>query len=982
EEEDDEDGALGDFIVDNEAELASAEQDALRHRSAARSAVFHDDETLDADAIEAQLRERYSGYGRASMKAPGPRTGGDGEWTPARLLIPGISDPHLWMARCVPGKERDVVFAAARRVFQWASSGKFNGVYSVFSRDGLSGYVYVEARNLADAQAALEGISGAFAFRMTLVPIDDMVDVVKIKAQQSRLNPGAWVRVKRGNYAGDLAQVVAVIEASEAVEVRLLPRIDYAHEGRAAKGARPAPRLFSVEEAQRADPRGLSSRQNEILWRGDRFVGGYLHKDMRVASLQTADVSPTLDEIARFAAGDAGEDGDEQAAIAALASQAAAASLDLSGVAASGNFQPGDVVEVVDGDLAGVVGTVRSVDGDGTVRVAPELGGLRRGAVMGFPVRQLRKRFRTGDHVQVQAGRLRGATGMVLAVADAVVTVYTDVDKAEIRVLSKDLRVSSDVASAALGAPGAQGRGGIQVHDLVQLDAGQVAVVLTAARDTVTVLDDRGEPRTLPLTAVRAARGGFERSGVDFNGAALRRGDHVREVGGQQRSGSVLQVTRFATFVLPRDAPADAVFAVRTRQLESLSARATAALEPYATRVDRTAPGVRGRGRGGAAVRGGRVGALRGRDPLVGKTVVATRGPYKGYVGIVKDAAATSARVELHTSARVVNIDKDKLAVRLPSGDTVPAVDFATNSGGGGGGRPPPAAAVTSSSGGGWGAPSARGSSGGYNAPSSGAGGWDVGGSSSAGGWDAAPASSNSGGGGWGAAPASSNSGGWATGGSAATPSSGSGGGGGWDMGTAAAATTPGASSNWGTPAAAPSNWATPAAGSSTAPSNWGTPAPLTPGALPQTPGGPYETPSYYDAPTPAAAPSTNDDSSNGNSGGGFFSWAVPRVLVELGSSGQQRATIRDISTDRASATLVLEHGGSQRVDRASVARMDVRPVRAEKRDRVVVIRGSRRGALGTMVGRDGSEAFFQPDGDSSWHSEPLRNLAVYSDKY
>ncbi|KAJ1758602.1 transcription elongation factor spt5, partial [Coemansia sp. RSA 1824] len=257
EEEDDDEGALEGFIVDNDDELAIAERDALRHRSEARPAMFQD-ETMDADAIEAQLRERYSGYAASGKRGAAPAI--DAEWVPQRLIIPGINDPHLWMARCSAGKERDIVLAAARRVLQWASSGKFNGVYSIYCRDGLSGYIYVEARSQADAQSALEGIPGAFAFKQTLVPIEDMVDVVKVKSQAPKLNPGSWARVRRGNYAGDLAQVVSVIESSDAVEVRLLPRLDYNAEGRSKKhGTRPPQRLFSVEDAQRADSRTLSS---------------------------------------------------------------------------------------------------------------------------------------------------------------------------------------------------------------------------------------------------------------------------------------------------------------------------------------------------------------------------------------------------------------------------------------------------------------------------------------------------------------------------------------------------------------------------------------------------------------------------------------------------------------------------------------------------------------------------------------------------
>ncbi|KAJ2845685.1 transcription elongation factor spt5, partial [Coemansia erecta] len=509
EEEDDDEGALGDFIVDNEAELATAEKDALRHRSAVRPPVFHDDETLDADAIEAQLRERYSGYAASGGRgAAAPAM--DSDWVPQRLIIPGINDPHLWMAKCAGGKERDATLAAARRVLEHGAAGqRFRNVFSVFCRDGLSGYLYVEAKSQADVQAVLDGIPGVFTSKLVLVPISDMVDVVKVKAHTTKINPGSWVRIRRGNYAGDLAQVVSVIESSEAIEVRMLPRLDYDGEGRGGgRGTRPPQRLFSVEEAQRADARTLTSRQNEILWKGDRFINGYLHKDIRAASLQTENVNATLEEIAKFAAGEAGEDGDEQAAIAALASQAAAASVsgaadgieEANGLSAA-DLVPGELVEVVEGDLAGVTGVVRSIENDNVVRVVPELGSLMRGmrgGAMSFPARHLRKRFGVGDHVKVLNGRHRNETGMVLEVADAVVTIHTDISKSQIRVLTKDLRITSDVSTASAGGgSGDQGAiVGLDIHDLVHLEGKQMGIVLKADRDSLTVLDDHNNMRT------------------------------------------------------------------------------------------------------------------------------------------------------------------------------------------------------------------------------------------------------------------------------------------------------------------------------------------------------------------------------------------------------------------------------------------------------------------------------------------------------
>ena len=48
---------------------------------------------------------------------------------------------------------------------------------------------------------------------------------------------------------------------------------------------------------------------------------------------------------------------------------------------------------------------------------------------------------------------------------------------------------------------------------------------------------------------------------------------------------------------------------------------------------------------------------------LIGKTVRITQGPYKGYVGIVKDATDATARVELHTKCQTISVDLVRLTV-------------------------------------------------------------------------------------------------------------------------------------------------------------------------------------------------------------------------------------------------------------------------------------------------------------------------------
>lgn len=64
-----------------------------------------------------------------------------------------------------------------------------------------------------------------------------------------------------------------------------------------------------------------------------------------------------------------------------------------------------------------------------------------------------------------------------------------------------------------------------------------------------------------------------------------------------------------------------------------------------------------GGGRGGGSGRG-RV--ARDRD-IIGTTIKITRGPFKGNIGIVKDATQSTARIELHTSCQTISVDRNNI---------------------------------------------------------------------------------------------------------------------------------------------------------------------------------------------------------------------------------------------------------------------------------------------------------------------------------
>ncbi|ORY05248.1 transcription elongation factor Spt5 [Basidiobolus meristosporus CBS 931.73] len=615
-------------------------------------------EEIDAEEVAARLQTKY---GRSHTRNV---YRGDTEHVPQRFLVPSVEDPNLWMIKCKPGKERDIIMTMMRRCFDKELTDNPLQIISAFARDSLKGYVYVEARKQAHVQQAVDKITDLFAFKLTLVPIGEMVDVINVQKKEADLIPGGWVRLKRGNYSGDLAQILEIADTQESVRVKLIPRLDFTQEKKKSAAFRPPQKLFNPKDVEKLDrskpvfpkPKGYFLYGNEL------FKDGYLEKDVKITSLVTEFVNPTLDEITRFSNG--GVD-DERG-------------LDLSTLGNSGivaQFQPGDHVEVTEGDLINLHGVVESVEND-IVMIIPQDRRLLEEHLK-FPARQLRKRFAQGEHVKVINGRFSGETGLIIKVEDNVVTMLSDVSMTQVTVFSKDLREAAEVAS------GVSGVGSHELHDFVQLDPQTVGVIIKIDRDTCRILDQNGNVRNIQPHQISSSRDSRKAVAVDSQGNNIRVGDQVKEIDGEKRQGTVLHIYRLFAFLRSREILENSgVFVARTRQLLSTSSRpgqrqSSTTLNPSVMNnfAIPTAPRGRGRERG----RGGMMGRGRGRggrDKLISQTVTVISGPYKGYLGIVKDTSDDQARVELHTNSKIISVDKTTLEIKDRSGTGISITDF------------------------------------------------------------------------------------------------------------------------------------------------------------------------------------------------------------------------------------------------------------------------------------------------------------------
>lgn len=120
------------------------------------------------------------------------------------------------------GRERELIMSISRKAIVQNLS-----ITSAFQRDSFHGYLYLEARSEAHVREAVHGLIGVYVSSTPmLVPIEEMPDLLKSRKKETPIAIGGWVRIKRGTYKGDLAQVDDVPETTDYVTLKLVPRID------------------------------------------------------------------------------------------------------------------------------------------------------------------------------------------------------------------------------------------------------------------------------------------------------------------------------------------------------------------------------------------------------------------------------------------------------------------------------------------------------------------------------------------------------------------------------------------------------------------------------------------------------------------------------------------------------------------------------------------------------------------------------------
>lgn len=175
-------------------------------------------------------------------------------------LLPGVKDPNLWTVKCKIGEERATAISLMRKFIAYQFTDTPLQIKSVVAPEHVKGYIYVEAYKQTHVKQAIEGVGNLRLgyWNQQMVPIKEMTDVLKVVKEVANLKPKSWVRLKRGIYKDDIAQVDYVEPSQNTISLKMIPRIDYDRIkarmslkdwfAKRKKFKRPPQRLFDAEK--------------------------------------------------------------------------------------------------------------------------------------------------------------------------------------------------------------------------------------------------------------------------------------------------------------------------------------------------------------------------------------------------------------------------------------------------------------------------------------------------------------------------------------------------------------------------------------------------------------------------------------------------------------------------------------------------------------------------------------------------------------
>lgn len=253
---------------------------------------------------------------------------------------------------------------------------------------------------------------------------------------------------------------------------------------------------------------------------------------------------------------------------------------------------------------------------------------------------------------------------------------------------------TSDLQICKETATGVDSTGQYQLKDLVNVAADKVGVVIRIEKERLHILNMDGKVQIVQVQSVTKRRINRNATALDSQNNNLNVGDIVNVVDGPRanQQGQIKHIYRHFVFIFSRTLTENGgLFVCKARNL--LLAGGTSKISsvpaanplnaPYMSPRVMASPSPHTSSSGSSSIHSNSPASSGGRTPtstggggkapfassnnirrdtsLIGQTVRISQGPYKGYVGIVKDATESTCKIELHSKCQTITVDRNRI---------------------------------------------------------------------------------------------------------------------------------------------------------------------------------------------------------------------------------------------------------------------------------------------------------------------------------
>uniref|UniRef100_A0AC35TMJ0 KOW domain-containing protein n=1 Tax=Rhabditophanes sp. KR3021 TaxID=114890 RepID=A0AC35TMJ0_9BILA len=396
------------------------------------------------------------------------------------------------------------------------------------------------------------------------------------------------------------------------------------------------------------------------------YKHGFLYKWFNVMNIYSLGVIPSIDEIKMFkvAPEHALDDGFERKRMEFEYMK----------------YQIGEKVIIRSGEMSGCKGVIFDIKNQ-NISIKPINVGQAVAKNLIVKSSNVSKYFDIGDHVKCESGKVLDS-GIVVKASDRTDTIIflSDLTRDDVEVLANDCLISGHVSA------GVDSCGKFSYLDFVKIDINTVGIIIKITGPTLLILNQHNEIVEKTPTQVMDLYDGKNCKTFDSNKNEIQMGSQItitkgtfmKKDNGEGDHSRVEVVRVFKSFIFVRDKSRlenSGFFVVRQKQIvlygtkmltedsqtPNISNLRTGILSEYmeSKKSILAAPTKKFDANGKIIETGHRY----RRDPIIGKSVQITQGPYKGHLGFVKDTNETVSRVELHAVPKTINVARDRIRV-------------------------------------------------------------------------------------------------------------------------------------------------------------------------------------------------------------------------------------------------------------------------------------------------------------------------------